>query len=174
VFTYPAWYRKERFSASTEKPFPPRQRCVAHRPQNESTTPFACQPLLWSYLIQNGRPRSDPCCQALAAANLQLLQPKNCATVKQKGFNNRWSATTSTPWILEELGLETQRLRKKLLRERCLFTALLKFVHTGRALSRTITNSHQETDSGQARNPPDPHWCFLLLFCGVGALRCQY
>jgi hypothetical protein len=36
-----------------------------------------------------------------------------------------------------------------------------KLVHTRRALSSTIINSHQEPVSGQACNPPDPHQFFL-------------
>jgi hypothetical protein len=32
-----------------------------------------------------------------------------------------------------------------------------KFVHTRRALSSTTINSHQETVSGRAYNPPDLH-----------------
>jgi hypothetical protein len=38
-----------------------------------------------------------------------------------------------------------------------------RLVHTIRALSSTVINSHQEPVSGQACNPPDPHW-FLLSF----------
>jgi len=38
-----------------------------------------------------------------------------------------------------------------------------KFVHTRRALSITIINSHQETVSGQACNPPGPHWPLFTL-----------
>ena len=37
-----------------------------------------------------------------------------------------------------------------------------KLVHTRRALSSTVVNSHQELVSGQACNPPDPHWFFLF------------
>jgi len=36
-----------------------------------------------------------------------------------------------------------------------------KLVHTRRALSSTVINSHQEPVSGQACNPPDPHYFFL-------------
>jgi hypothetical protein len=32
-----------------------------------------------------------------------------------------------------------------------------KLVHTRRALSSIVINSHQEPVSGQARNTPDPH-----------------
>jgi len=45
-----------------------------------------------------------------------------------------------------------------------------KLVHTRRALSSTIINSHQEPVSGQACNPLDPH-CFFFPFCVGGALR---
>jgi len=43
-----------------------------------------------------------------------------------------------------------------------------KLVHTRRALSSTIINSHQEPVSDQACNPPDPQWYFLF---GGGVLR---
>jgi hypothetical protein len=36
-----------------------------------------------------------------------------------------------------------------------------KLVHTRRALSNTVINSHQEPVSGQACNPSDPHLFFL-------------
>jgi hypothetical protein len=45
-----------------------------------------------------------------------------------------------------------------------------KLVHTKRALSIIVINSHQEPVSGQACNPPDPHSSFLSLR-GGGALR---
>ena len=45
-----------------------------------------------------------------------------------------------------------------------------KLVHTRRALSSTVIKSHQETVSGQACNPPDPHWYFSFTF-GGGVLR---
>jgi hypothetical protein len=34
-------------------------------------------------------------------------------------------------------------------------------VHTRRALSSTVINSHQEPVSGEACNPLDPYWIFL-------------
>jgi len=43
-------------------------------------------------------------------------------------------------------------------------------VHTRRAFSSSVINSHQEPVSGQACNPLDPH-CFSFPFCGGGALR---
>ena len=45
-----------------------------------------------------------------------------------------------------------------------------KLVHTRRALSSTVVNSHQEPVSGQACNPPDPYW-FSFPFRGGGALQ---
>jgi hypothetical protein len=58
----------------------------------------------------------------------------------------------------EELGLDSQRV-KKLASELHVHSVnhAAKLVHTRRALSDTIINSHQETVSGQACNPPDPH-----------------
>jgi len=64
----------------------------------------------------------------------------------------------------QELGPDSQRVKK--------FTSKLhvhsvncaaKLVRTRRALSSTIINSHQVTVSGQACNPPDPHWSFFFL-----------
>jgi len=58
----------------------------------------------------------------------------------------------------KELGLDTQRVHKlasKLHVHSVNFAA--KLVHTRRALSSTIINSHQEPVLGQACNPLDPH-----------------
>ena len=43
-------------------------------------------------------------------------------------------------------------------------------VHTRRALSSTVINSHQEPVLSQACNPLDPHW-YSFPFRGGGALR---
>jgi len=62
----------------------------------------------------------------------------------------------------EGLGLDSQRAKKlasKLHMHSVKHTA--KLVHTRRALSSTVINFHQEPVSGQACNPPDPHWLFL-------------
>ena len=69
---------------------------------------------------------------------------------------------THTLKPFKELGLDSQRVKKlasKLHVHSVNFAA--KLVHTRRALSSTIINSHQEPVSGQACNPPDPHWFFL-------------
>ena len=61
----------------------------------------------------------------------------------------------------KELGLDSQRVKKlasKLHEHSVNFAARL--VHTRRALSSTVINSHQEPVSGQACNPPDPHLFF--------------
>jgi hypothetical protein len=58
----------------------------------------------------------------------------------------------------KELGLDSQRVKElvsKLHVHSVNFAA--KLVHTKRALSSTIINSHQEPVSGQACNPLDPH-----------------
>ena len=59
---------------------------------------------------------------------------------------------------LKELGLDSQRVKKlasKLHVHSVNFAA--KLLHTRRALSSTIINSHQEPVSNQTCNPPDPH-----------------
>jgi len=64
----------------------------------------------------------------------------------------------------KELGLDSQRVKKlasKLHVHSVSFAANL--VHTRRALSNAVINSHQEPVSGQACNPLDPHW-FPFLF----------
>jgi len=71
---------------------------------------------------------------------------------------------THTLKPFKELGLDSQRVKKlasKLHVHSVNFAA--KLVHTRRALSSTIINSHQEPVSDQACNPPDPH-CFFLSF----------
>ena len=80
-----------------------------------------------------------------------------------------WAApsiyNTNTLKSFKELGLESQRVKKfasKLHVHSMNFAA--KLVHTRRALSSTVINSHQEPVSDQACNPPDPHWFFLSFF----------
>ena len=78
---------------------------------------------------------------------------------------------TNTLKPFKELGLDSQRVKKlasKLHVHSVHFAA--KLVHTRRALSSTVINSHQEPVSGQACNPLDPH-CYFLPFRGGGALR---
>ena len=76
-----------------------------------------------------------------------------------------WVAPSTTPTLwspFKELGLDSQRVKKlasKLHVHSVNFAANL--VHTRRALSSTVINSHQEPVSGQACNPLDPHWFFL-------------
>ena len=63
----------------------------------------------------------------------------------------------------KDLGLDSQRFKKlasKLHVHSVNFA--VKLVHTRRALSSNVINSHQEPVSGQACNPLDPH--FPLLF----------
>jgi len=58
----------------------------------------------------------------------------------------------------QELGLDSHRAKKpasELHVHSVNYAA--KLVHTRRALSSTVINSHQEPVSGQACNPPDPH-----------------
>jgi len=55
-----------------------------------------------------------------------------------------------------DLGLNrVENLASKLHVNSVIYAA--KLVHTKRAFSSTIINSHQEPFSGQACNPPDPH-----------------
>ena len=77
-----------------------------------------------------------------------------------------WAAPSTTHTLalkpFKELGLDSQRVKKlafKLHVHSVNFA--FKLVHTRRALSSTLINSHQEPVSGQACNPPDPHWFFL-------------
>jgi hypothetical protein len=65
----------------------------------------------------------------------------------------------------KELGIDYQRVKKlasKLHVHSVNYTA--KLVHTRCALSSTIINTHQEPISGQACNPPDPYWFFLIFW----------
>ena len=65
---------------------------------------------------------------------------------------------THTLKPFKELGLDSQRVKNlasKLHVHSVNFAA--KLVHTRRALSSTVINSHQEPVSGQACNPLDPH-----------------
>ena len=81
---------------------------------------------------------------------------------------------THTLKPFKELGLDSQRDKKlasKLHVHSVNFAA--KLVHTRRALSSTVINSHQEPVSGQACNPLDYQWYFLPFsrwrsFTGLG------
>ena len=71
---------------------------------------------------------------------------------------------THTLKPFKELGLDSQRVKKlasKLHVHSVNFTA--KLVHTKRALSSTIINSHQEPVSGQACNPRQESWSPLIF-----------
>jgi len=65
----------------------------------------------------------------------------------------RWNLLRSWVLILKELW--------NLLHHVYSVNNFAKLVHTRRALSSTIINSHQETVSGQACNPPDSYWSFF-------------
>ena len=76
-------------------------------------------------------------------------------------------STTLTLWSLSRncqrvLILRVKKLASKLHMHSVDFAA--KLVHTRRALSSTVINSHQEPVSGQTCNPPDPHWFFPFFF----------
>ena len=78
---------------------------------------------------------------------------------------------THTLKPFKELGLDSQKVKKlasKLHVHSVNFAA--KVVHTRRALSSTVINSHQEPVSGQACDPLDPHY-ISFSFCGGGALQ---
>jgi len=68
----------------------------------------------------------------------------------------RWSLLRS--WVLIFNDLRLKKLVFMLHVHSVIYAA--KLVHTRRALSSTIINSHQETISGQACTPLDPHWFF--------------
>jgi len=78
---------------------------------------------------------------------------------------------THTLQPFKELGLDSQRVKKLASKLHVHAVNLAaKLVHTRRALSSTVINSHQEPVSGQACNPLDPHW-FSFPFRGGGGLR---
>ena len=58
-------------------------------------------------------------------------------------------------WAAPSTILRVKKLASKLHVQSVNFAA--KLVHTRRALSSTVMNSHQDPVSGQACNPPDPH-----------------
>ena len=73
---------------------------------------------------------------------------------------------------MEELGLDSYRVKKLASKLHIHYVDYAaKLVHTRRALSSTINNSHPETVPGQACSLPDPHWYFFPLvkgFYGTG------
>ena len=80
--------------------------------------------------------------------------------LKHRSAASYYNTHTLKPF--KDLGLDSQRVKKlatKLHVHSVNFAA--KLVHTGRALSNTVIDSHQEPVSGQACNPLDPHWFYL-------------
>ena len=63
---------------------------------------------------------------------------------------------THTLKPFKELGLDSQKVKKLASKLHVHSVNFAKLVHTRRALSSTVINSHQEPVSGQACNPPDP------------------
>ena len=77
-----------------------------------------------------------------------------------------WAALSTTPtlWSLSKNWVSIfKELWSLPPSSMCTVNFAAKLVHTRRALSSTIINSHKGPVSGQACNPPDPHW-FLLSF----------
>jgi hypothetical protein len=66
-----------------------------------------------------------------------------------------WKLKIIAIW-LEHQGQGLPQCSQQRLAKRSSFFST-KLVHTRRALSSTVINSHQEPVSGQACNPPDPH-----------------
>ena len=76
-----------------------------------------------------------------------------------------WAAPSTTPTLWSNIKNRVsilKELRSLPPSSMCtLWTLLLKLsIPDRRALSSTVINSHQESVSGQACNPPDPHWFF--------------
>jgi len=74
-------------------------------------------------------------------------------------------STTPTPWSLSRNWvLILKELRSLPPSSMCTLSVnfAAKLVHTSRALSSTVINSHQEPVSGRVCNPLDPHWFFLF------------
>ena len=81
---------------------------------------------------------------------------------------------THTLEPFKDLGLDSQRVKKLASKVHVHSVNLAaKLVHTRRAFSRTVINSHQEPVSGQACNPLDPH-CIFPLFAVEDLYGTQY
>jgi len=71
-----------------------------------------------------------------------------------------WAAqpTTLTLWSLSRNWISILRVKKLASKLHVHFVNFAaELVHTRRAVSSTVINSHQEPVSGQACSPPDPH-----------------
>ena len=94
---------------------------------------------------------------------------RNGIKASAPSFWGQWVALTRTitRWSLLRhlLGLDSQRFNN-LLPSFMLILSITLPNSSRRVLSSTIINSHQETVSGQACNPPDPHWNFPFFFGG--------
>jgi len=79
-------------------------------------------------------------------------------------YNNH----TLEPWKV--LGLDLKELRNFLLNFMFILSITLPNLSIPDVPFPTLINSHQETVSGQACNPPDPHW-YLPFSYGGGVLQ---
>ena len=94
--------------------------------------------------------------RGVSQANEAAIYPKLTGLCQHEMIWNSDNTHTLKPF--KKLGLDSQKVKKvasKLHVHSVNFAA--KLVHTRRALSSTVINSPQESVSGQACNPPDPH-----------------
>ena len=109
------------------------------------------------------------CFPALRSEKMESLftEDINWQVLRVFGYSSLWTSSFwvwAAPSTTLTLGgwvsiLRVKKLASKLHVHSVNFAA--KLVHTRRARSSTVIKSHQEPVSGQACNPPDPHWFFL-------------
>jgi len=139
---------------------PPSRDSTDLRPQQNSAWHPPCRnQVLW------GHQTSEPAERRKGTAQRSLQHsPRSLRYSPHRPFGCGWHHLQHSHTLkpIKELGLDSQRVKKlasKLHVHSVNFAA--KLVHTRRALSNTVFDSHQEPVSGQACKPLDPHWLFL-------------
>ena len=154
--------REHLYSTASHQQIHLLQTAPTQRSQQFSTwnSPHGDQ-VLWGHYT------AGPAERHTGTAQRPLLRPSGASVITLHTILLGVGCTIYNNYTLEpfkELGLDSQRGKKlasKLHVHSVYYAA--KLVHTRHALSSTVINSHQKTASGEACNPPDPQFLFLLV-----------
>ena len=126
-----------------------------------------------SRLVLWGHSTAEPAERRAGTALRPLLHPSRSLRHSPHHPYWEWVAppTTITRWsLLRSWVVIFKELRNSLPSFMFILSITLPILSIRSVLSSIFINSHQETFSGQACNPPDPHWSFFFSI-GGGVLR---